>query len=375
MSGSYGDDDSGQLPPDYITGVPPITTANPREPVSPKRLTPDQVDRILGQLTVTWESLPQVPFWAPIAGRNVTWQRNHAAAAMNSLAVLLQRPLASSEANAVAEHACNAYVKQSYEIPVVLGSAAFFTYRGQKTWRFPLWTPQPTSTWFSPHHFPTIRYSFIQGQPAMRLWTATRLLTYIAAIRLISQPIFNAWATVGYGLNILTDKRLKAVSERREMELKAQKSGKSGLPTSTTTPADAQQPQQQQPPWPEQASQSRRHQPTQPVPSRRPQQPAQEKSAFEDDSGIFDDDDASPIAASHRRSDPAPITTTTTAAGSSWSRLREQAKSGGATGAPSTSSSTDSYTYSDSERERSYAKDQAQKEFDAMLERERRSAS
>ncbi|KAK4166378.1 hypothetical protein QBC43DRAFT_313563 [Cladorrhinum sp. PSN259] len=378
MSFPYGDDDSGQSPPDYRNAVPPITGANPKEPLPPNRLTPDQVDRILGQLTVTWESLPQLPFWAPIHGRDAEWQRKSAAAAMNGLAVLLERPLSSTEANAVAEHACRARVKESYEIPTVLGASAFFTYRGQQTWRFPLWTPQPTSTWFSPHCFPTIKYNFIQGQPAMKLWTATRFLAYVAAIRLISQPLFKGWATAGYGIDCLTDKRLKAVTERREMEMKSQRTGSSRLPATTTAPMSDQQQQQQQTEqntWSEQPQPNRR-QPQQPLPSWRAPKPAQKEtsSAFDDNSGMFDDDDASPVAPTFKRSDPVP-TASTTATGSSWSKLREQAKSTGAKGAPTASSSTDSYTYNESDRERNYAKDQAQKEFDAMLEQERRSTS
>ncbi|KAK4232498.1 hypothetical protein QBC38DRAFT_462908 [Podospora fimiseda] len=362
MSGQNGDDNFDQSPlPDYSNSVAPITSPiNPKHPA--RRLTPQQVDQVLGQLTVTWESLPQLPFWAPLTSRNVTWQRNSVAANINALAVTLQRPLASNEVNAIAQIACKARVKETYEIPLVVAAAAFFTYRGRKTWRFPLWTPKPTSTWFSPNFFPTIRAHILQGPQAMALWTGTRFVAYVAAIRCISQPMFNSWANVGYGLDILRDMRLKSlVQEMQEMTKKER-------PGSQNT--QQQQPQQlKSTPWSEQ-----------PRPSwRTPQQPAEEKSAFDDDSGIFDDDDdASPVSRSHRRSDPA-ISTTPTASGSSWSRLRDQAKTGTAasksSGGYSPSSETDSYTYSDSDRESNYAKAQVQKEFDALLERERRSSS
>ncbi|KAI1074806.1 hypothetical protein F5B20DRAFT_427380 [Whalleya microplaca] len=111
----------------------------------------------------------------------------------------------------------------------------------------------------------------------------------------------------------------------------------------------------------------------------------------DDDSDLFDDDDdASPVSRSARRAE-------TRRSGSTWERLRQQAQPGVAQWEQGDSSSqgrgwaqirqdkaqntkeasqkTESFAYSkqDEEREqRNYEKDKAQKEFDALLDSERR---
>ncbi|KAK8111451.1 uncharacterized protein PG998_007908 [Apiospora kogelbergensis] len=126
----------------------------------------------------------------------------------------------------------------------------------------------------------------------------------------------------------------------------------------------------------------------------------QERQTSFDDDGLFEDDDASPVAASARRSEHQGAQShASQGAPTSWDTIRQQAKSEPAPfargdrskddspwgrarqdGAETTRDSTRSparedFSYNEADEEKAYAKDQAQKEFDALLEAERQGRS
>ncbi|KAI0138957.1 hypothetical protein F4776DRAFT_617438 [Hypoxylon sp. NC0597] len=116
------------------------------------------------------------------------------------------------------------------------------------------------------------------------------------------------------------------------------------------------------------------------------------------DSDLFDDDDASPVSAASRRAEAQQARDTQS--GSAWDRIRRQSQSGNTQWTQGDSSGqergwgqlrqdktqnpreaqpkTESFAYTKQEEEketRNYEKEQAQKEFDALLEAERRGGS
>ncbi|KAL1858221.1 hypothetical protein VTK73DRAFT_7868 [Phialemonium thermophilum] len=124
-----------------------------------------------------------------------------------------------------------------------------------------------------------------------------------------------------------------------------------------------------------------------------PANPPSAESAFSegsDEDDLFDD--ASPVAPSVRGRGPE-TGGRATSGGSAWDRIRRQAMSSSSAEGSSASQGpsqqegswseersrpgargarTEAYTYSPADEDKAYAKEQAQKEFDAMLERERR---
>lgn len=130
-------------------------------------------------------------------------------------------------------------------------------------------------------------------------------------------------------------------------------------------------------------------------------QEQQGQTSFDDNDLFADDDDASPVAASARRSDRQRAQTSASQGGpaSSWNTIRQQAKKESSPfskgdrskddspwgrarqdGARTTRDATrtpahEGYSYNEADEEKAYAKDQAQKEFDAMLEAERQGRS
>lgn len=130
-------------------------------------------------------------------------------------------------------------------------------------------------------------------------------------------------------------------------------------------------------------------------------QEQQGRTSFDDDDLFEDDDDASPVAASARRSERqrAQFSTSQGGPASSWDTIRQQARKESSPSAREDRSKDDSpwgqarqdgarttrdasrtppredYSYNEADEEKAYAKDQAQKEFDAMLEAERQGRS
>ncbi|KAK8065977.1 hypothetical protein PG997_012724 [Apiospora hydei] len=127
----------------------------------------------------------------------------------------------------------------------------------------------------------------------------------------------------------------------------------------------------------------------------------QEKRTAFDDDDLFDDDDGSPVAASARRSERQRVQSRASQgdSASSWETIRRQARKESSPFAKGDHSKDDTawgrarqdgarttrdasstparedYSYNGADEEKAYAKDQAQKEFDAMLEAERQGRS
>ncbi|KAL2259371.1 hypothetical protein VTK26DRAFT_6975 [Humicola hyalothermophila] len=352
-------------------------------------LTPDHVERNLRLLSVPFESLPQLPFWSGILPSATDWHKGHIASMLASMSLKMGRVLTPEEADALAEHRSNWCRKMIYIGPAYLGSAAFFVWRGRKTYRFPLRTPDPAT--FSPHCFPSRARPFLRGRVASFTWHALRFVTYGAFSYFCVSTSVSSWADTSYLVHILRDERLREVREtgQRQAAERAKLSSQGRFPRQT-------------PPQPEAAAGSSDASPAQPhgggyaaggafrIGPGQQQQPPQWTAqggisdstgdALGGDSGYLFDD-ASPIAPSHRPQDGS--SSAPADQGSAWERLRRQAQAeqsnkGGPR--PQTDGSrasvgqpkTEQYTYSPSEEEKAYAREQAQKEFDAMLERERR---
>jgi hypothetical protein len=113
--------------------------------------------------------------------------------------------------------------------------------------------------------------------------------------------------------------------------------------------------------------------------SRPPAPPPQQEPTRDDWNPLDEDeDDASPVAGDYESTQ-----SSTASGGSAWDRVRAQARNSSPTrrsaaGTPATTqtgqdtSSQESFSYTREDEERSIAKSQAQKNFDEMLERERR---
>ncbi|KAK4134858.1 hypothetical protein BT67DRAFT_283509 [Trichocladium antarcticum] len=350
--------------------------------------TPEQADLALHLLSSPFETLPQLPVWAFLAGFTTRWHKAWVATTLADMSGKLGRVLTPEEADALAHHRSIGCRRHSYSAPVILATAAYFARRGRNRFRFPFFTP----TNISPIHFPSPRMALLRGRPAIASWHALRFGAYWSLSWLFLAGAIGGWADTSYMVMVIRDPKCKAmldvaVQATREAQRKRLE-GTAGL---------------QQPPHPETAAPgSDDASPSRPYPApayesaagafqgERAQQQQQQQqvapeqsprgSSKEDDAFLFDD--ASPVAPAPSQRPQSPTPAPPTGSGSAWERLRQQAKQGGEGGwnqgeeqsrqTRAQQRAEQQYTYSPDEQEKAYVKELAQKEFDAMLERERR---
>ncbi|KAK3303443.1 uncharacterized protein B0T15DRAFT_513621 [Chaetomium strumarium] len=364
-------------------------------------ITPEQTERALKLLSVPFDSLPQVPPFAPFFGYTTQWHKVQVASSLAGFSAEMRRVLTTTEADALAYHRSRCCAISSWSPPLVLATTLYFTWRGRATLRFPFITPDPAK--FNPNAFPTASRPFLTGPSAVRLWHGFRFGAYGIVCYFLVKGFVDSYAYTTYLMNVIADPRLKTIRDAAKTVRNQQSvpgtdaiQGAPGYERSTTIGSWSPQQQRQQQQQPAQQS-----------------APQPQDAAQDDDTFLFDD--ASPVAPTQRQRPKQSSTSynPSTGQGSAWDRVRSQAiaeqlnqrfeqageqtqqrmtdleaalerfnnkqrRLGGRerteqpTYGRSEQEKTEQYTYPTSEQEKAYAKEQAQKEFDAMLERERR---
>ncbi|MDA4133628.1 MAG: hypothetical protein OK454_10985, partial [Thaumarchaeota archaeon] len=305
--------------------------------------------------------------------------------------------------------------------------------RGRNNFRFPFYTPK--GAWFNPLAFPSSGRPLLSGGSALMAWQGLRFSAYGILVHWFIGTFVKSYAASVLLVSLHTDPRLKQFNEELQEAGKARRAG-GRVPTPSQQPAVASDPasstqdgygdghgggQERSQPhfgrdgsgasgaagpveqgargaqsWssmtPEEAL--RRGQEAQQAQAAamggdRQQRAASEPTqspAWSDDDALFDD--ASPVAPQHRQQNAQPAQQ----AGSSWDRIRSQSiaeaysqqqknprnaygDNSGAATSPNQSGGEQEgggYSFSSAEEDKVLAKEGAQKEFDAMLERERR---
>ncbi|RYP75841.1 hypothetical protein DL771_002105 [Monosporascus sp. 5C6A] len=353
--------------------------------------------------TIHFERLSGLQFWAPVFLFSDSIRVATIIKRVIGASTSAQRRLTAGEVDALSEHANDAARKLAWAHPVSVAIAAAATANGRNTFKFPFYQPKMTS--FDPYYFPKNTLPLLKGARAAATWHFVRFLAYCPLTWIGSVMFFSSVADTSFHAHLLRDSRLsslvKDIQPNHKQTSRPSLAGSPGTsqspqpyrrddyPDSSAPPISQPQPYPQQPSWgtPQAQREELRR-------SNRPDYPSRNASW---DSSPFDDD-ASPVAPAARRSEEAQVQRAPS--GSAWDRLRQQTQSGtsdftkgDSSGrergwaqlrqdkAPNTTRgprSTEQYSYSwqDEEREkRNYDKEQAQKEFDALLESERRGGS
>lgn len=361
------------------------------------------ITKMVDQMPVKWDTLPQLPFWAPLF--NVTqgqYKVDVGARLMATSLLLGHHRLSPEEVDLVAYGAAKRSVTNAYARPAIALGAGVCWAVGFNKYNFPFWKPQPGR--FNPEVFPSTRFTLATGLRSILAWQGARVAAWYVAWR-----VFGGWVADAYAETVFSSTMMRNKSFKEKI-LKArggipQETAEVAGPYSNTQGAynDDHQEDQQQIPEGAQTPYLQRiqqHQQEKKEQQQLQQQQYQQYQQYQqtqqptynnDDDDLFDD--ASPVAPAARSSAPAVQTS-----GSAWERLRQQARSGPAQAPGSTTATTPatyvkpsqsaswaerraaaaaggdgmSYSYSETDRDRALAKEQAQREFDAMLERERR---
>ncbi|KAK2626111.1 hypothetical protein QTJ16_004373 [Diplocarpon rosae] len=301
---------------------------------------------------------------------------------------VLHRPLTQDEVNAFSYHTAKEMFLSSLGPPLGVSAGFWRCYSTADTFRFPFQRQNPET--FNPHAFPPAPpggTSFLTGSRAVKAWHALRLLAYGSVGYLLGKLFFGSYATTVSLVGELSDKRLNPYFRAQQEEYdkrrgvlktgmgKSQPRDINGLGGSqqkdsrkdqewSNTQADRFPPQtQSEPRWP-----------SKPVPGQ-----GQVESSPDQTFGMFDD--TSPTGGQVMQADirAAPAVTPK---GSAWDRIRRGEQGAGTEQRgrsawqkrqddSSQASGNDSFAFSKTEEEKSYAKDEGLKEFEALIERER----
>ncbi|KAK4180254.1 hypothetical protein QBC36DRAFT_343045 [Triangularia setosa] len=326
-------------------------------------MTPEERHRILRQLSFPVENLT-APFWVKSGGDNSLLAKQ-ISVSLNIAHIMAKRPLRTDEANAVA-HFRTTYVNtMELETPVWIAATIALERRGRDKLRFPHYTPSPEK--YNISSFPSLANPRWTGEAASRAWRLARLGAYGFVVNIWTTVLFASFANTSYSVKLL-----RMFKESDEQQKHRSEMG-DGYAQDRVPQQDYQREQQQQE-APQQPAQHQR--PRWAQQAQAASQPEPPKS-FEDDDGFLFDD-TSPVAPPLRdaaRSSTGSKTGHPPKLNNSWEKIREAAKSGensatwGRDNQAAPVRKSESYTYTENEKD--YAKEQAQKEFDAMLERER----
>ncbi|KAI2636760.1 hypothetical protein GGS21DRAFT_46713 [Xylaria nigripes] len=374
--------------------------------------------------TIDFSTVPKPTFLGSLLGMTEAQRVQGTLTRVSMHSIGANRRLTGIEASAIAEHTAHSCSFMSWSWPVSVVISAVLAWRGRKTFRFPLYEPKMTK--FDPYYFPSRRTQFWRGKKAITTWHLIRQAAYLPTVFLLVSFNFASMASSSFQTHAHRDQRLAGLfgemrrkspglptariqqqrggpepvgssrspqsqpGDQAHQDLTSQgydSDGYAGQQSSVyTNPSTAPEvPQTTRPSWGSWMS-------TQPAPQKMQNDTSPSSgSRHDDDSDLFDDDN-SPVAPSARREAEAPSSSR-----SAWDRIREQAKSDSSTWTKGDSSGhehgwgklrqdrapsprdatprTDSYTYSsvDEDKEsRNYEKEKAQKEFDALVEAERR---
>ncbi|KAH7312325.1 hypothetical protein B0I35DRAFT_480788 [Stachybotrys elegans] len=261
----------------------------------------------------------------------------------------------------------------------VLGAMAI-EFRGRRKGRFPFFQPKYRPAW----HPETAEW------PRSWILPVVRGVAYYTLFSVLVVPPLDISIIRGQWLSLLADRRMASIRQAMQRTIQ---SNEATLRQPTEDPVSQWQ---EKPDWPEtpapNAPQSYQEQPSPPrAPANPPPvQGRNDEDPFVSDS-FMDDDDASPIAPGARNRP------TSSNAGTTWEDIRRralggrvpqnpqasqdssQAGSGSSWGgdagtSPEYRGGSESFSYSKADEEKETPKSQAQKEFDELIERERRNA-
>ncbi|TVY12830.1 hypothetical protein LARI1_G009389 [Lachnellula arida] len=317
---------------------------------------------------------------------------------LQHMANVLQRQPDIEEITALAFWTSKQVSIMSYGPFVGVAGGCWRAWQTADTFRFPFF--QPNLETFQKEAFPHARMPILRGNRAIQAWHLARTFSYGACGNFFSTMFFGSYSVSVATVGETSDKRLKDYVEAVRKQGQ-QRSGKlPGLPDQRQPPvpvggqgqddasptggmfggAESETPQEQ-PQW-EPPPQSR---PT-PVPTQAPEPQSQPFDVFGEDP---------PTAA---QQSAIPDTQASQPRGSAWERLRRGQQPGAQGGGWDAVRQTqgpgqsewskqqaqsqrdqkqgstfgESYSISKTDEERSYAKEEAQREFDAQVERERR---
>lgn len=377
------------------------------------------------------ERLPKpVPIIGPLLGYDDKFFAKVTRLKIERASASLKRPLSSEEANAMAYYGAKQISIVSYSTPVGVIGGAWRCWDTRHKFRFPFWGPNMET--FKPNQFPNGTV-FYEGPQARQLWHLFRALFYVGFGKFAAGMLLGSYAMSVAAVGEMNDPRLKGLQDVFKREAATQvarrraiQSGMQGVKPpppdvvggtvqgaqsggdGVERPYDDASPtggifydEMREPGKPSVVTASEVNEPGQPQtrsthgrwPQESPRQQQDQQPQDNDTSPFMVFDDASPTGGQGMSID---ASAQPTSSGSAWERIRsgqrplasrprpdEQSQRQGheqsgqtswseKRSASRSSGSDNSFVASNAQEGRMYSREEAQKEFDAKVERERR---
>ncbi|KAI4598313.1 hypothetical protein KJ359_003197 [Pestalotiopsis sp. 9143b] len=427
---------AGHVQIDILKDVPEDATPRSPWPFANRRKQVGVEDKFFEDgATIHFDRLAPLQSWAPLTGMDMQTRTNFVASQVVRLAATANMRLSQAEIDAIAETSAKNFKRGAWAAPTAMLFAGATVYHGRAEFKFPFFKPLGRA-WFHPEAFPSTRFAVIKGQMATYAWHAARGMVYYPAWKLATTFFYASVIRMSISADVFRDPRMSRLKDRvmqqvqqdnprlqkARQQQQQQQQHDQGYVSLGQSSDQAESDQRDEtyrrvgltPPSPEELRRfSRQRQtpatrsseqedsqtPVEWTSTERQQQaptPPQAPSSSWAETELFDDD-ASPVSPAARRAEQARSASQQQQSGpSSWDQIRQQAKSDTSpfqrgdrsrqdtswgriqqeaatpdrSRADRTSPSDDSGSSETGE-----AKSQAQKEFDAMLEAERKGES
>jgi hypothetical protein len=148
-----------------------------------------------------------MPIFGPLFGYNAAFSQKVVQGRIQAAAKILQRLPTEDEANALAYWSMKQLSWASYGSPLGVAAGAWRAYNSAGTFRFPFFQPNLES--FTGLVWPSNKSALLTGARAVTTWHATRLLAYGLVGSFVGQVLFTSYAMSVALVGQTADPRLK----------------------------------------------------------------------------------------------------------------------------------------------------------------------
>jgi hypothetical protein len=171
------------------------------------------------------------PILGPMFGYNGQLLSKLVQKRVDAAAKVLERPTTEDEATAIAYWTAKQVAVTSWGAPLGIAAGAWRAYQTADTFRFPFYKPEPDT--FRALAWPSSRAALLSGPTAVAAWHATRLLAYGFMGTFIGRILLTSYGMSVATVGEITDPRLKNYVERVR---KVAQSARGKLPNESQRP-------------------------------------------------------------------------------------------------------------------------------------------
>ncbi len=172
------------------------------------------------------------PILGPIFGYNSQLLSKLVNKRIEAAVKMLDRPATEDEATAIAYWTAKQIAVTSWGAPLGIAAGVWRAYQTSDTFRFPFYKPEPNT--FRALAWPSARVAFLSGPRALAAWHATRVLAYGLMGSFVGRILLTSYGMSVSTVGEITDPRLKSYVEAVR---KVAQSARGRLPNQSQKPA------------------------------------------------------------------------------------------------------------------------------------------